>query len=639
MPPPPISAPTAVEGKKRKPFARILRWSRDVEKQRGTSSGEGSETATLAPEGHDEHRDQQWEYQQTSSDGDEEQQRRKDDGALHLRFSPSSSPADLALIDGLAGSVAASPRPVRPPLPRAQTWAHRIRPSRPPAPPARATEPTVPSLPLLPPPSTSAAGPSIQHRRNIPALAVKSPLPTFTTMHRPPHHSRSRSEQPPSFSPSQPDSPASPRSKPSSPYTPFYSSSAWQDRTPSADESLGGASNPFFRPSAFGGAESSSPSSRFGHTSRFSSQQSSTPTTARYSAEMTPRGRLGLGGSGGSPVVEPKPSPPISRRGGYEESPYHPYAVGLGLGGGSIEEEYSAASSETSGPRTVGAAGPPPAPTPSALGLEHYSFGLPTLPPPAYDSFLETAFPDSAASAAASTESLSDAAALSFSRRPSADSATSAVEAAAATFAGEVAASFIRVVHDADSDDELVSLAEEDFPSREGGLVSRFSDWTPTPPDSASVLSLLEPTLEVAGAKSFLDVSSGGSCGAPSLPFPSLAVAAADEEGWTRPRPFVAVDVLAATLAAPLEPRKVVLLDPAPSALGRSKLAEKRAQARATFPPAGLRVGLTKLGVGGFEGAKGGKENGARARVVAVQKTRDERRASTGRGVLLGVAG
>ncbi|GAA5894835.1 hypothetical protein JCM6882_006690 [Rhodosporidiobolus microsporus] len=611
-----------------KPFARIWRWSAEVNRSRGADDGGTDTLESHSPVQPVEDTEGDWEERGRSGEV-----RTRDDG-----------------------SVAAYPRPPppqRPPLSRAQTWAHKIRPiARPSAQPAPATAP----LPSVPPHESSTrdtqAPPKLRHR--LPTLGSMPPIPKFSF----PSASSS------SKRPSQPSSPAAefrPFSssthqthsrRGSSPYTPDETALSSRNLTPHA----GTASlhhNPFFPPVSYTASTDYRTSSSHSHTttSRFS-RHSSTPTTT-HPEPLSPIVVAKEGESSPTPLnsrtLASPPRSPVEAGGGI---PTHPYLYGRSTSPSpqsappEADEEQDENDQGFRFPRDVPVVYPLP---PS------YSFLSPSLPP----------------SPTGSTDSLSDLAALSFSRRPSVapsyGSATAESDIVDPFSPGAPGGprSFIRVVHEEDEDD-IVSVAASYPPP---GIASRFSDWTPTPPPSEPSLSLeafptieegavdeqawdLDDNLHLASARSFVDLSSS-----------------ADVEGRYRRvsggrASASAVDVLAASLGGAkntLPPSPPALALPPPAEMGkRTSLAEqrsrekmgaswvetgggaaggeekrgKRRECRATFPPATLRRAPMRQGAGAVWWLDDGDARGKGRMSVEAEK-----RASTGTEPLLGMAG
>ncbi|GAA6004666.1 hypothetical protein JCM10207_000973 [Rhodosporidiobolus poonsookiae] len=366
-------------------------------------------------------------------------------------------------------SVASAPKHTRPPLPKAHTWSSNpLRPTRPPNPEHR-TAPAAAPHPAASP-STSNLTPSSRAR----------PFPTLRNM-----PSRSRF----SFTSrtSQPSSPLSPFSlvarEPSSP-TVIHEQGQGSTPSPRRGTSTagGGTGFPFFPPYVSG---STPPIARFdplrpppsSHSSRLSpahsqSQGSTTPTT-RYDPGEPPSYAVS-----GLPLVG-HPYQLSPQRGRFVEaldpalpaddadfaveepslapaSPFSPYPS-------SSTHAYSASAQCCS-------ASPPPSPSPRS--------SVPTQ--------------------SGSSTPMSELAAQSFALRCGVELGTAYRDEGESDLDSEATDDEDESDDDDDEDDDLVSLAPT-FPPP--GLSSRFSDWTPTPPESE---------LELGEPSDFLGVGAAG---------------------------------------------------------------------------------------------------------------------------------
>jgi hypothetical protein len=431
-------------------------------------------------------------------------------------------------------------RPLRPAFARAATWAHRIIPLA--RPPARTFESTPAAFQQQPqiddnvPPLASS--PPACPRRRLPTLGRMPSIPRFS------FPSRKTPSDPSSQSPSSPAAKSSPSSHQRTHSSP--QATRWpliDDCTPSTSTSHAG--NPFFRPPP------SSPSSRFNSypISHFS-DASTSPTTARYSISSS---RTALSSALPSPPIPLIPTP-------FEPEESFGYAGPSTRFTSGVEQVEHGAESDLLNPKRGGVLleGLPP----SFLDLNN-----PPSPALSIDSFF--AGPPSHLSIAPS-DSLST---LEIKPRPVQPRQTASPQDS---------------VFEDDSDDEGDDVLSTTFTFPPPGMVSRFSDWTPSPPASSFEIEDYEGSEGEEEEEDDLDAFTTAKS------FTSLSLSLGT--------PFRAssVDVLRPShrLNAPSRPYlphspSMPLLPTVPKrptlVAFSSTLGESRSVSRATYPPTGLR--------------------------------------------------
>ncbi|GAA5822837.1 hypothetical protein JCM11251_004396 [Rhodosporidiobolus azoricus] len=623
--------PGADEDQQKKPFASIRRWTAGV----GRARGEG----TMPPP----------ERPLPPVPGVDEQNQSKE-----MDRNGEMSPGD----DGSVGAYPRSSSVQRPPISRAQTWAHKMRPQpRLPAPPVCPTAPAPLGLPSSPV-GGAEQSPALKARQRLPSLGSMPPSvkSTSATSSMVPSQPSSPSA---SFRPSSPSTYLScPRSRRGSPpCTPGETIVSARTLTPPADSSWQ-QHNPFFS------TATSSRSSTHRHTpssTQCRPPSSFTPATSPPEP-LSPTCVAAEGdqstSSPSSPlrICEYSDSPPrlpfpTSSR---SASPTHPYLSG----------------------RTVSSV---PVVSPScAIGNddEHgdeecpFPRDIPVVYPlPASYSFLTISPPPSSANN--SSDSLSDLAALSFSASHHQSYGSVAVES---DIVDPIVLSFpvplrrssgVRVVQEGidKEEDEVVPVNALFYDSHD--IPSRFSDWTPTPSPSSAEASVANfPRLPLQQAeghghmqKSHLDNHLHRTVGAVR----SFVDAGRNDLSSSAS----AAKILAASLSAASSPQST--LHPAErTALAEQRSKEmhifaaqrevkrgsrrreeegtgtasaKKCRSRATYPPSPCAPGAVWWFDDGVS-AKGKEEaRGRKTWVEMVDAGGLEKRASTGRAPLIGVVG